>query len=159
MRAWREPDESLIRRDLGLAYFEAAATSHSASDLRQAYQILSQLAPSQRQDPEAAADLGSALLADGNARFAIQLFATAAAEEPSNARYEYCLGTALERAGKLDKAVERLKRSIALDPSQPDPYLELARLYKTAGRDALSQDALREYLRFMPQNIQLRVTD
>jgi Tfp pilus assembly protein PilF len=43
-----------------------------------------------------------------------------------------------------------------LDPSQPDAYLALAELYKKNGRAAESQAMIREYLRFMPQNIVLR---
>jgi predicted CXXCH cytochrome family protein len=158
-KAWREPDPALVRRDLGLAYFEVATSTHAAPDLQQAYQILSQLPEQDRQDPTVEADLGSVLLAQGQTQLAVQMFARASAQQPSNARYAYCLGTALERAGKTAEAVKELKRSIELDPSQPDAYLELAQLYKKAGHEAESRNALREYLRFMPQNIQLRLTD
>jgi len=85
------------------------------------------------------------------------MFARASAQEPSNARYVYCLGTAFERAGKMEEAVRELKRSIELDPSQPDAYLELAQFYKKAGREAESRNALQQYLRFMPQNIETRL--
>ncbi|HXB71379.1 MAG TPA: tetratricopeptide repeat protein [Candidatus Acidoferrales bacterium] len=155
-KAWREPDAAVVRRDLGLAYFDLAASTHAAPDLQQAYQILSQLPPQTRQDPAVEADLGSVLLAEGEAQLAVQMFARASAQEPSNARYLYCLGAALERAGKIEEAVKDLKRCIELDPSQPDPYLELAQVYKKAGREAESRSELREYLKFMPQNIQLR---
>jgi hypothetical protein len=156
-KAWRDPDLAMVRRDLGLAYFDLAASTHGASDLRQAYQILSQLPPNARQDPAVEADLGSLLLAQGETQLAIQMFTRAAAQNPANGRYVYCLGAALQRAGKTDEAVKQLKRSIELDPSQPDAYLELAQLYKKAGQEAESRNALREYLRFMPQNMQLRL--
>jgi hypothetical protein len=163
LRAWREPGpatgQGVARRDLGMAYFEAAAGTHASADLQQAYQILSRLPVEQRQDAAVEADLGSILLADGNAGVAMQMFANAAARQPANARYLYCLGTALERAGRTDEAVDRLKRSITLDPSQPDAYLELARIYNKTGRSAASQNELQEYLHFMPQNIQLRLPD
>jgi predicted CXXCH cytochrome family protein len=155
-KAWREPDATLASRDLGLAYFDLAASTHGAPDLQQAYQILSRLPPNTRQDAAVEADLGSLLSAQGEAQLAVQMFARAAAQEPSNARYVYCLGAALERAGKIEEAVKELKRSIELDPSQPDAYLELAQLYRKAGREAESRNALREYLKFMPQNMQLR---
>jgi predicted CXXCH cytochrome family protein len=156
-KAWREPDPALVRRDLGLAYFDLAASTHAAPDLRQAYQMLSQLPlPARQDDPAVEADLGSLLLAQGQAQLAIRMFERASAQDPSNARYVYCLGTALERAGKKEEAVKQLKRSIELDPSQPDAYLELAQLYRKGGQEAESRNALREYLRFMPQNIQLR---
>jgi cytochrome c-type biogenesis protein CcmH/NrfG len=155
-KAWREPEPALVRRDLGLAYFDLASSTHAAPDLQQAYRILSQLPPQARQDAPVEADLGSLLLAQGQTQLAIRMFARASAQDPSNGRYEYCLGAALERAGKMEEAVKELRRSIELDPSQPDAYLELAQLYKKAGREAESRNALREYLRFMPQNIQLR---
>jgi predicted CXXCH cytochrome family protein len=158
-KAWREPDRALVLRDLGLAYFDLAANKHAAPDLQQAYRILSQLPPQERQDPAVEADLGSVLLAQGDTDFAIRMFTRASAQQPSNARYIYCLGASLERAGKMEEAVKELKRSIELDPSLPDAYLELAQLYRKAGREAESRNALREYLRFMPQNIQLRLPD
>jgi predicted CXXCH cytochrome family protein len=159
LKAWRDPDPTLIRRDLGLAYFDLASNTHAAPDLYQAYQILSQLPPLQRQDPTVEADLASVLLAEGHIDLAIRMYTRASAQEPSNARYVYCLGTALERAGKIEDAVRELRRSISLDPSQPDAYRELAQLYRKAGHAAESRNALREYLRFMPQNIQLRLPD
>jgi predicted CXXCH cytochrome family protein len=158
-KAWREPDPALVGRDLGLAYFDLAEQEHAASDLRLAYGILSRLPRDERQDPVVEADLGSVLLADGQTDWAARLFARAAQQEPSNARYVYCLGTALERAGKTQEAIRQLERSIALDPSQPDAYLELAQFYKQAGQDAERRRVLQEYLRFMPQNIQLRLGD
>jgi predicted Zn-dependent protease len=102
------------------------------------------------------ADLASVLLQDNEQRLAIQMFERASAEEPSNARYAYCLGVALERSGKAGEAVQALRRSIELDPSQPAPYLELAQLYKKMGQEEQSRGAVREYLQFMPQNIQMR---
>jgi len=156
-RAWREPDAALVRRDLGLAYFDLAANAHAAPDLQEAYRILSQLPLQERQDPAVEADLGSVLLSQGETDFAIRMYTRASAREPSNARYVYCLGAALGRAGKMEEAVKELRRSIELDPSQPDAYIELAQIYRKAGREGESRNAIREYLRFMPQNIRLRL--
>ncbi len=156
LKAWREPAVPLMARDLGLAYFDQAANKHSAGALQRSYQILSKLPPDQRQDPVVEADLASVLLQQNQLTLATQLFARAAAQQPSNARYAYCLGAALGRAGKTGEAIKELRRSIALDPSQPDPYLELAALYNRAGQEAESRGVIRAYLRFMPQNIRLR---
>jgi predicted CXXCH cytochrome family protein len=159
LKAWRQPvDAKLARRDLGLAYFEMASASHAAPDLLQAYQILSKLPIEDRHDPAVEADLGSVLLAQSQTQLAIQLFSRASAQQPENARYVYCLGTALEHAGKTEEAVKELKHSIELDPSRPDAYLELAQLYKNSNRETESRNALQEYLRFRPQNLQLRST-
>lgn len=159
LRAWREPDSAFIRRDLGLAYFDLAAKEHAAADVRWAYEILSQLPPEERRDPAVEADLASVLLQQNQTRLAIELFSRASTQEPSNARYAYCLGAALARTSKTAEAVKELKRSIQLDPSQPDAYLELAQLYQNAGQPAQSRSVIDEYLHFMPQNIRLRQAD
>ena len=157
--AWRQPDTAVARRDLGLAYFDLATGSHAASDARSAYEILSHLPPDQMKDPAVEADLGSILLASGEARLAVEMFARAIGREPSNARYSYCLGTALAREGKSAAAIRELKRSIELDPSQADAYIELSKLYESAGEETEARKVLSEYLRFMPQNIEVRLTE
>jgi predicted CXXCH cytochrome family protein len=158
LRAWREPaDAQVAARALGMAYFDQASSTHDVSDLRKAYEILSRLPKATRQnDPPVEADLGSMLLAQGEVKTAVQLYAAAVAQQPSNARYAYCFGTALEQSGDLGDAVKEFRKSMELDPSQPDAYLALAELYKKNGRAAESQAMIREYLRFMPQNIVLR---
>jgi predicted Zn-dependent protease len=142
-----------------MAYFERATATHSAADLRQAYQVLSQLPPEQRKDPPVEADLASLLLQMKEPRLAIALFSAATAQEPDNPRYAYVLGAALGRTGRTDDAIRELRRAIQVDPSQIDPYLELSQLYRKAGRIEESRAVLAEYLRFMPQNIRLRSLD
>ena len=155
-KPWREPDPGLVSRDLGLAYFDLAVTTHTGPDLNRAYDILAHLSPQQRQESIVEADLASILLADGRSELALRLYSRAAQQDPSNARYAYCLGAALGRAGKTADAIQELRRSIALDPSQRDPYLALSDLYKKARRESDSREVLGEYLRFMPQNIDIR---
>ena len=137
LKAWREPDAAA--RPPGSWSWRISTwrpTHIPSAALRRAYQILSQLPPDQRQDPVVEADLASVLLQQNQLALAIQMFARAAAQQPSNARYAYCLGAALGRAGKMGEAIQELRRSIALDPSQPDPYLELACTIQKAGQEA-----------------------
>jgi len=156
LHAWREPDSALSLRNLGLAYFDVATSTHNTADYEHAYRILSQLPPAQQRDPAVESYLASLLLQQNQPRLAIDLFSRASAQQPSNARYAYCLGAALGRAGKTGEAVTELRRSIHLDPSQPDAYLALADVYRTAGQEAESRHVIQEYLRFMPQNVWLR---
>jgi cytochrome c-type biogenesis protein CcmH/NrfG len=58
--------------------------------------------------------------------------------------------------GILAAAVDDFGRSIRLDPSQPDAYLALARVFGAMGQTAQQQAAIRAYLRFMPQNLTVR---
>ena len=85
------------------------------------------------------------------------MFQQAAAAEPSNARYAYILGVAFERSGKMSDATNELRRSIRLDPSQPDPYVALSEIYRKLGQEDRKRDVLQSYLRFMPQNLTLRM--
>ena len=157
--AWRDPGAVVARRSLGIAYFDLATSSHAASDVRSAYEILSHLPAEQMKDPVVVADLGSILLANSETRAAVEMFTKATAREPSNARYAYCLATALAREGKTAAAIQELRRSIDLDPSQVDAYIELSKLYEKAGEETEARRVLSEYLRFMPQNIELRSTE
>lgn len=156
LKAWREPDAALVERDLGLAYFDLAANTHSSSALRQAYQILSNLPAEQRRDAPVEADLASAFLQQGQFALATEMFGRAAGQQPSNARYAYCLGATMARAGKIEAAIKELRRSMELDPSQPDAYLELAQIYRKTGGEAAGRRVIQEYLHFMPQNIRMR---
>src|SRR3984957_8464470 len=116
LTAWREPEPALIQRDLGLAWFDLAANTQTTGGVDKAYSILSRLPPQERQEAAVQADLASILLQQNEQRLAIQMFERASAEEPSNARYAYCLGAALERSGKPEEAEKALRRSIELDP-------------------------------------------
>jgi predicted CXXCH cytochrome family protein len=158
LRPWREPDSAVAQRDLGLAYFEWTGDHADPDKLAHAYELLSSLPPGAR-DPKVLADLASILLQHGQHGLAVQLFSKAAHAEPTNARYAYCLGEAQERAGNLFGAIEELRRSIRLDPSQLDAYVSLAHVYELMGAQSQKEQVIREYLRFMPQNIRLRSSD
>lgn len=155
LHAWHEPPAGLKQRDLGLAYFEVASAERDSKLLHDAYELLSHL-PAGARDPSVLADLGSILLSQHFNDQALRLFQQAVAAEPANARYAYVLGMAFERSGNFMAAQTQLRRSIQLDPSQPDPYVALAAIYKGLGQDAMQQQILREYLKFMPQNLSIR---
>jgi hypothetical protein len=158
LRAWREPDPQVANRDLGIAYFEWAAIHPDGSKITRAYELLSHLLPAAR-DPVVLSDLASILLQQGQHRLSVQLFAQASKNDPANPSYLYGLGIAHEQAGDVSAALEDLRRSIRLDPSQLDAYLALARVYEGTGRQTQKEQVLREYLRFMPQNLMLRSID
>jgi predicted CXXCH cytochrome family protein len=158
LRAWRQPDTTIAARDLGMAYYALAADQPDPEKLKRAYELLSGLPPAAR-DPSALADLGSILLEQGQFPLSVDLFAQAARGDPANSRYAYCLGVAQERSGMLSAAIEALRRSIHLDPSQADAYLALARIYDEMGLQGQKEQVILQYLRFMPQNLALRSSD
>lgn len=112
--------------------------------------------PAGARDAPVLADLGSLLLAQGEHGRSIRLFTQAVRADYNHARYAYCLGVAQARAGDRASAIQELRRSIKLDPSQPDPYRALANLYEALGQSVRRQETLNDYLRFMPQNLAFR---
>ena len=150
---WRAPAPLLAQRDLGLALFEAGAAAKNLEWLGRAYDILAHLT---RPDAEVLGALGSLLLQQKHPALAAQLLQQAITMEPSNARLMYARGVALAEQSSTAGAIEALRKSIELDPSLPEPYRELARLYERTGRKDLAKQALRDYLRFMPQNLTFR---
>lgn len=151
--AWRNPPAGLAERNLGLATFQIGAAKHDSNEVLRSYEILSHLP---QRDPVVAATLGSILLEKGYGAVAVHLYQQAVAGEPHNARYEFLLGAAYAAQGNTAGAIEELRRSIALDPSSPDPYRKLSDVYSKAGEPALARQALKDYLKFMPQNLEFR---
>ncbi len=157
LQAWRQPDPLLAQRDLGVAYFEFGASQNNGDELVQAYQLLSSLPVSARSsDAQVLADLASMLLQQKEVDVALRLFNQAIALAPGNARYAYSNALALELKGDQAVAIEELRRSIRLDPAAPEAYQRLAQIYERSGQPALKDATLREYLRFMPQNLRFR---
>jgi hypothetical protein len=156
LTAWREPEKDLVNRDLGLALFETAVGDKKNEEIVRSYQLLKNLPMEQRGDPDVLAALGSMLLAQNKKEFAQKLYAGAEAQRPQNARFAYCLGVVYAAEGNTAEAVAQFRRSIAIDPSDPEPYRKLAAVYRAAGRPAQAKAVQREYLDFMPQNLFFR---
>jgi predicted CXXCH cytochrome family protein len=153
LSAWREPDPGMAERDLGLALFQTGAAARNWSQLGRSYDILSHL---RQRDSEVLATLGSLLLEQDHLQLAVDFFEQALALEPGNARFLYELGVALASQSQLEPAIAALRRSIEIDPSAPEAYRELEKVYDTEGRKDLGQRVVQEYLRFMPQNLSFR---
>jgi len=156
LSAWRQPEPDLVQRDLGLALFQASLSSKTHDGLTRGYDILAHLGPEQRSDPDVLAALAAVLLAEGHTDLSVNLYSKAVSQRPGNARLVYCLGAAFAAKGDPTSAIQQLQKSIQLDPSDPDPYIKLAAVYDKAGRKQEARGTLREYLKFMPQNLAFR---
>lgn len=153
LRAWRAPSAALDRRNLGLAYISAGERYQSASHLDEGFRQLSAIEPAFPDDPAVLTSLGAVLQRKGVPGEAARRFLRAARLEPRDARHHLNLAVALAAAGDAVRAITAAETAISLDSSLRDAYLLLAELHDdTAKRDA----AVRRFLRFMPQNIQLR---
>ena len=90
--------------------------------------------------------LGNALMRAGDVALAIPEFRAAISERPELAAAHNGLGAALFAQDELDKAEAELKSAAELDPDDPHPFLNLARLYKRR-RDLASVDWALEHAR------------
>jgi predicted CXXCH cytochrome family protein len=155
LRAWREPPAGLAARNLGLALFQTGRSTKDWDEVYRSYQILSHLP---QRDSQVLATLGSILLQQNHADLAVSLYRQAVSSEPTNARFVYVLGVALDSQGKQQEAISELRHSIELDRSAPDPYRKLSEIYDHMGLHSLSEQMKAEYLKVMPQNITWRRT-
>lgn len=96
-------------------------------------------------DPQSAlghVKLGNTLLRLGEITGAIPEFQAAIAQRPDMAAAHNGLGAALFAQNDLDAAETELKSAADLDPEDPHPLLNLARLYKRRGDDRAQDFAL-----------------
>ena len=87
---------------------------------------------------------GDALLLSGDAAAALREYQMAAALAPSSVRALIGLATAHVRLGQPDQAVPLLLKVIRLEPSNPEHYQMLSRIYESMGRLDLAVAALRD---------------
>jgi Flp pilus assembly protein TadD len=86
--------------------------------------------------------LGNALMRAGDIAEAIPVFRAAIERRPDMAAAHNGLGAAFVARGELDSAEAELKDAARLDPRDPHPWLNLARLYKQRGNSAAQSEAL-----------------
>jgi tetratricopeptide (TPR) repeat protein len=91
------------------------------------------------------ANLSELLLKSGDADKAYAAAAKAADRNPMSARNFFLGGKALDKLGKTDLALNWLQRSAALDPSYPEPYYLLSRLYQRLGDKEKAEEASRKF--------------
>ncbi len=73
-------------------------------------------------------------------------------EGPDDAPYYFLLGRYLEGEGKVDEAVDAIRKAIALDPKSAEPRAELAALFARQDKARESVDAAEEALKVDPKN-------
>ena len=87
-------------------------------------------------------NLANLLLDQGDAEKAYGAAAKAAERNPNSARTFYIGGKALFNLGKTDLSLNWLQRSTALDPTYPEPFYLLARIYNQLGQKEKAAEAL-----------------
>ncbi len=153
--AWREPDASLVLRNLGLANIELGRRQQS-DQLITGVRQLAEAAKSLPPDPVVFTQIGLVLLQMGKPEEARDPLALALRLEPDRAASHINLAGVYAATGETDQAISELKRAIELDPSQASAYRALNVIY-TSRRDPEGvARTLRLYLNFMPRNMLAR---
>lgn len=98
-------------------------------------------------------DQGNRLLLDQRLDPAIEVFERGTQRYPHSTKLAIGLGVALYARGRYDKAIKALCAASDLSPSDPRPYLFLARIDEglTAGSDEVTK-RLERYFRLQPQS-------
>lgn len=87
----------------------------------------------------------------GKFREALEGYATVLAVEPDHAPALHFSGVALHQSGDHGGAVERIRKSIAIDPASAEPWSNLALALDVLGQREAAINALKEAARRAPQ--------
>ena len=79
-----------------------------------------------------------------------EVWENAVRRAPLNPRAHSALGSVLRQAGENEAAAAEFRRAMSLDPSYPEPYLDLAGVYSNAGRAAEAVTLAEEGVRRRP---------
>jgi tetratricopeptide (TPR) repeat protein len=135
--------------NLGLCY------AAKGDDEKATRYMLTAIKLTQNDHPEydtAYADLAELLLKTGDASKAFGAASKAANRNPNSARNFYLGGKALDQLGKPDLALNWLQRSVALDPTYPEPQYLLARVYRKLGKTEEADTAQKKFLDLRARN-------
>ena len=87
-----------------------------------------------------------------DAAHTLQVALIVAEAVPFNADYQSFAGQWLLAAGKPDQALSYLRQAVALTPTNPDMWVDLAKAYHLTGQDDLARAALRQALQIAPSH-------
>ncbi len=100
---------------------------------------------------------GTELLLHQTPEPAIEVFTTGVKRYPRSARLQIGLGIALYSRGSYDEAVNAFSLATDLEPSDPHPYLFLAKAYNISTKQADQvTERLRRFVELEPRNAQAR---
>jgi tetratricopeptide (TPR) repeat protein len=91
------------------------------------------------------ANFADLLIKLGNPERAFDLAAEAAERNPNEPRNLFLAGKALVHLGRSDLSVRWFEQAVVLDPDYPDPYYQLAQVYRRLGRTADAERALKSF--------------
>ncbi len=157
LKAWREPDPRLAKRNLGLANITVGERDQSASYLDAGYRLLTDAYEASPKDPAVLTALGMVLLRKGRPVETARLYEEALRLQPAYAPYHINVATAWNQAGDSAKAIFHLERAIETDPSLESAYRKLGEIYAQNKQPDKMRETLLRYLKFNPNNVTVRI--
>jgi tetratricopeptide (TPR) repeat protein len=147
----KKPDDAAVHYNLGYVY----AALQRPDDAESEYEKAITLEPSDPKMAPAYRNLGITLIPKDPAA-AVEPLQHAAELQPHDAQSKWLLGTALERSGKLEPAIEQFQAAQKLDSKDVEISASLAYALLSAGRFADAESAYRATLALNPQGATLR---
>jgi tetratricopeptide (TPR) repeat protein len=136
----------------------ALATKFSERQMYpQAAQLFRSIAAARPESWASRYNLAIALLDAGKHTEVLQLLKSLASERPAEGSIFSLLGTAYESAGKLPAALDAYGRAVALDPENPDRYLDYTRLLMDLDRYDEAIELIQQGIRNTPDDYALNI--
>jgi tetratricopeptide (TPR) repeat protein len=153
---WKNPESSLVNRDLGLALFNLARSGRPEGNYPEAFRLLAASA-SPAADAAVQAAEGYMLLGSGHAQAAIVCFSRAVSDNDQSPEYWLDLGVAQQAAADNTAAEHSFRESIRRNPADYRPYQALAALLKKEGQEGSAAQVTQQFLQIDPQSILMRL--
>jgi tetratricopeptide (TPR) repeat protein len=139
--AWREPaDDSLRKRNLGIAYVQLGVERRSASFVVRGYDLLTDVQDSFSTDPSLYSWIGAALLPGKQYSEAQRAYALALQLDPASSTAEADLGQAYALAGDLENASHYFEDALQKDRLNLSVASQLMDIYGRQGDTAKAAD-------------------
>lgn len=123
----------------------------------EATQLFRRIAAAQPDSWVSKYNLAIALLHAGQQTEALQLIESLAVERPSEGNIQSLLGTAYESAGRLQAALDAYGRAVAVDPENPDRYLDYTRVLMDLDRYDEAIELIQRGIRNTPGDYALNI--
>lgn len=147
----KKPDDASVHYNLGYVY----AALQRQEDAKSEYEKAIALDPNDAKMAPAYRNLGITLIAKDPVA-AVDPLRHAAELQPQDAQAKWLLGTAFERSGKLEPALEQFQAAQKLDSKDVEISASLANTLLSARRFADAESAYRATLALNPQRAMLR---
>jgi hypothetical protein len=155
--AWQDPPPQFRERDLAVAALAVGGTQNLPSLRNKGVRLLETIPQREREnDPALLSSLISVKLKNREPEPALELARHATQLQPDSGFASLNLAFALQDSGDEAGAEHRLLKTIDLDPSLQQAWVNLTFLYEKQRRDADRIAILDRYLRWNPQNIWFR---